>query len=331
MKKLILILTMFLMPVVCQADSRIPGILTVSGEVVKNSITVESGYYYGDGSKLINLTGGTASSAAYATLSGTATYAALSANASNAAYSTLSGQASQSAYSVISGTSTNAGAAVYAILAGTASNAASGLTSIASQGAVPLQGTVEVVAGAGTSVSQSGSNIVINLIGNGQASNAGGSNGQVQYNSNEIVAGASGLTYEASTGTTYVSAEVLIGTMTGDAFCIMFELPSTAYAATNVDRVVIGRAIHASSVILTADTKPVGASILVDVNKNGTSIFPNQGLRAYLASNEATRTATADSVFVPGDILSWDIDQTGTATMEAGGNFLMMTLAGRKR
>lgn len=61
---------------------------------------------------------------------------------------------------------------------------------------------------------------------------------------------------------------------------------------------------------------PVGTSLLVDVNKNGTTIFTTQGNRPSIATTEVVSTLATPDVqnLEPGDYLTVDIDQIGSTT-----------------
>jgi hypothetical protein len=70
------------------------------------------------------------------------------------------------------------------------------------------------------------------------------------------------------------------------------------------------------SVAATVNTAPTGASIIVDVNKNGTTVFTTQANRPTIA---AAGTASGDQVpavtaIGAGDYLTVDIDQVGSTT-----------------
>lgn len=64
----------------------------------------------------------------------------------------------------------------------------------------------------------------------------------------------------------------------------------------------------------TVTTQPTGASILVDVNKNGTTIFTTQSGRPTVAvSTNTDLSATPDvATLADGDYLTVDIDQIGS-------------------
>jgi hypothetical protein len=99
------------------------------------------------------------------------------------------------------------------------------------------------------------------------------------------------------------------GTLTTGTGTFKFVFP---YAATIV------------SVTLTAGTAPTGAAILVDVNKNGTTIFTTQGNRPTLAISSAVGSASAApdvTAMAAGDYLTVDIDQVGSSV--AGADLLV--------
>lgn len=89
------------------------------------------------------------------------------------------------------------------------------------------------------------------------------------------------------------------GTLTLSTGSVRFVLP---YACTIVDV----RAI--------VNTQPTGASIKVDVNKNGTTIFTTQANRPNIAvSTNLSGTAVPDvTALAAGDYLTVDVDQIGS-------------------
>lgn len=69
-------------------------------------------------------------------------------------------------------------------------------------------------------------------------------------------------------------------------------------------------------VTLTVNTAPTGASIIVDVNKNGTTIFTTQGNRPTIAASSFSTASEATgfsiSSIAAGDYITFDIDQVGS-------------------
>ena len=66
-------------------------------------------------------------------------------------------------------------------------------------------------------------------------------------------------------------------------------------------------------------TAPTGATLIVDVNKNGTTIYGTQGNRPTIAisGNTATGGAASGASLAAGDYLTVDIDQIGSTVAGA--------------
>jgi len=80
-----------------------------------------------------------------------------------------------------------------------------------------------------------------------------------------------------------------------------------------------GATVTVSQVFLSVNTAPTTQAIIVDVNKNGTTIFTNQAHRPQIAAAANTgNTTTIDvSTLDDGDYFSVDVDQVGTGTTGA--------------
>jgi hypothetical protein len=79
-----------------------------------------------------------------------------------------------------------------------------------------------------------------------------------------------------------------------------------------------GRTLTISSVRASVGTAPTGASVIVDVNKNGTTIFTTQSARPTIAASGFTATGTpAVTTWAAGDYLTVDIDQIGSTVAGA--------------
>lgn len=66
-------------------------------------------------------------------------------------------------------------------------------------------------------------------------------------------------------------------------------------------------------------TQPTGAAIIVDVNKNGTTIYSTQSARPQIAvsTNTATGNSPAITTFASGDYITVDVDQVGSTVAGA--------------
>lgn len=136
-----------------------------------------------------------------------------------------------------------------------------------------------------------------------------------------------GTAIEAPLGTLNIKNIKMTGVITGEPVSLMFELPTTAYLATKIDSVLIEKPFTITGYYAYADTSSEGASIIIDVNKNGTSLFPTQTNRVTIPAHTLAGVGTVETATVAaGDRLSWDIDQTGVSVL--GGNFLMLTIKG---
>jgi hypothetical protein len=98
-----------------------------------------------------------------------------------------------------------------------------------------------------------------------------------------------------------------------------FSRSGTLTTFTGAGRFLLPFAITILGVSAAVNTAPTGASIVVDVNKNGTSIFPSNPKPTILASAfktaaEATPNTTA---VASGDYLTCDVDQVGSSVAGA--------------
>lgn len=85
------------------------------------------------------------------------------------------------------------------------------------------------------------------------------------------------------------------------------------------DRWYMTRAGTISNVAAWVQTPPTGASIRVDVNKNGTTVFTTQGNRPEIVAGARTDLASVPDVtsFNAGDYFTVDIDAIGSGTVGA--------------
>lgn len=61
-------------------------------------------------------------------------------------------------------------------------------------------------------------------------------------------------------------------------------------------------------------TAPTGTKLILDVNKNGTTIFSGTKLEIAIAAQTGTQAGFTSAALVPGDVLSIDVDQVGSVT-----------------
>jgi hypothetical protein len=101
---------------------------------------------------------------------------------------------------------------------------------------------------------------------------------------------------------------------------LSFSLAGDAFVDTGIQKLVFATATSFNDWILRSDEAP-DATLAIDVNKNGTSIFGATAFQILAGSTVATLAQTVS--FAKNDTVSWDIDSIGTNT--AGGNFLMVS------
>lgn len=89
----------------------------------------------------------------------------------------------------------------------------------------------------------------------------------------------------------------------------------TLVAGTNRGpRYVAPQNLTIKKIWLIVRTAPTGAAIIVDINKNGSTIWTNQANRATIAIGSTSGNTTSFDItsLVPGDYLDLDIDQIGS-------------------
>lgn len=109
-----------------------------------------------------------------------------------------------------------------------------------------------------------------------------------------------------------------------------FSRPGLLSPTTGVSRFYADDYYYLTSVRASVGTAPAGASLIVDVLKNGSTIFTTSGNRPAIAPGAFTAVSAAppDLLFlVPGDYLTVNIAQTGSAVPGAD---LTVNVLGRK-
>jgi hypothetical protein len=93
-----------------------------------------------------------------------------------------------------------------------------------------------------------------------------------------------------------------------------FTVPGVLTVGTGKARFYFNRAVTVSNVAVSVSTAPTGASVIVDVNKNGTTIFTTQANRPTITASTFTDLSSPPNVtsFAANDYLTVDIDQIGS-------------------
>ena len=96
--------------------------------------------------------------------------------------------------------------------------------------------------------------------------------------------------------------------------CTAFTVPGTLTVGSSLARFYFTGSYTITNIHVSVGTAPTGASVIVDVNKNGSTIFSTQGNRpTIVASSNVDSSSTPDTTsVVSGDYLTIDIDQIGS-------------------
>jgi hypothetical protein len=94
-----------------------------------------------------------------------------------------------------------------------------------------------------------------------------------------------------------------------------FSYGGTVAVATGKSRFYVEGGYTLLSVRSAVGTAPTGASLIVDVNKNGTTVFTTQGNRPTIAISGFTSGKVTNmdvTTFAAGDYITVDVDQVGS-------------------
>lgn len=107
----------------------------------------------------------------------------------------------------------------------------------------------------------------------------------------------------------------------GVSTTIVLTSPGTLVASTDVSMMVLAPcALTINNVRCFAKTAPSGGSVLVDINKEGTTVFTTQANRPAIpgGANKGAASATPDvTALIEGDRVTLDIDTIGTTVAGA--------------
>jgi hypothetical protein len=97
---------------------------------------------------------------------------------------------------------------------------------------------------------------------------------------------------------------------------ININLAGAQTTGTGKATVLVGVAGEIEDIRAFAGTAPVGASLIFDVNKNGTTLFTTQADRPTIlaAAQASSSVKPAVTTVAAGDRLSVDVDQIGSGT-----------------
>lgn len=143
----------------------------------------------------------------------------------------------------------------------------------------------------------------------------GGNSAQTAINTLSGVAAATNeyvLTKDTGSGNAVFKAPLTVPNVNEQTFTVTSALA----VSTGGPRWYSPYALTITEVRASVGTSPTGASVVIDVNKNGTTIFTTQSNRPTIAAGNNTDLADAINVssVAAGDYLTVDIDQVGSTT-----------------
>lgn len=94
----------------------------------------------------------------------------------------------------------------------------------------------------------------------------------------------------------------------------VFTVPGNLSAGTGRARLYMPSAVTFSNVRISAGTTPLGSEIIVDVNKNGSTVFTTQANRPKIFAGQTTDAVSVPDIseIVAGDYITVDIDAVGS-------------------
>jgi hypothetical protein len=93
-----------------------------------------------------------------------------------------------------------------------------------------------------------------------------------------------------------------------------FAVTGSLSVKTGSSRIYLEGNYTVDTIRASVNTAPTGATILVDVNKNGTTLYTTQSARPTIAISGFTATGNSPAVttFASGDYMTVDVDQVGS-------------------
>lgn len=106
----------------------------------------------------------------------------------------------------------------------------------------------------------------------------------------------------------------IAGQATSGPSILTFEQPGYLSTGTGIGRILFPLSVDILSVTTACYATPTGSSIIVDINKNGTTLFTTQGNRPTIAigANASTPMIPAITRVGGGEYITCDIDQVGS-------------------
>jgi len=99
---------------------------------------------------------------------------------------------------------------------------------------------------------------------------------------------------------------------------LLYRRPGTLSVSVGADPMVFPYPIEIQGISAALQTAPTGADLIVDVNKNGTTIFTTQANRPRITAGSVVTVSEVTNMDITtlaaGDELTVDVDQVGSST-----------------
>lgn len=101
---------------------------------------------------------------------------------------------------------------------------------------------------------------------------------------------------------------------------ISFFIPGDLFLTTGIISCVIGTGRTISKVRLAIGSAPTGSSVIIDIHKNGVTMFTTQGNRPTIVASATSGVSITPDIttLAEGDVLTIDIDQVGSTLTGTG-------------
>lgn len=120
--------------------------------------------------------------------------------------------------------------------------------------------------------------------------------------------------YAKTDGQIYTQTPGGVESVLNDTETFVWALSGVMTTRTGLQGLPLGTSYRLVEVRARINTAPTGLALVVDVNKNGTTIYGTQANRPTIAigGNAATGGTASVTTFAAGDVLTVDVDQVGS-------------------
>ena len=107
---------------------------------------------------------------------------------------------------------------------------------------------------------------------------------------------------------------------------LAFYIDDVLEVGTDLMSIIAPLGLTITGIRANVTAAPTGADLIIDINKNGTTLYTTQGNRPTILATETSETATLPDItsISLGDIISVDIDQIGSTV--AGENLSVLLI-----